>query len=55
MPPDEAKPLFSWACLRLREAGCQTPELDARLLLEAAAGLSREALILDPGSRLAQE
>lgn len=30
----------------LRAAGCATPDLDARLLLQHATGLSREALIL---------
>lgn len=49
MPPDRAKPLLDWAAARLRAAGSATPELDARLLLEAAAGLSREDIILDPG------
>ena len=48
MPPERAKPLLDWAAARLRAAGSATPELDARLLLEAAAGLSREDIILDP-------
>jgi release factor glutamine methyltransferase len=40
------------AAERLRQAGCETPDLDARLLLQAATGLSREDLILEPGRRL---
>lgn len=37
---------------RLRQAGIPTPELDARLLLCAAAGISHEQLLLDPGRPL---
>ena len=33
-------------------AGIDTPGIDARLLLEAAAGVTREALVLAPGRRL---
>ena len=33
---------------RFREAGLETPDLDARLLVLAAAGLSREDYVLDP-------
>jgi release factor glutamine methyltransferase len=47
--PEQARPLLDRATARLRAAGSATPELDARLLLQAAAGLSREAIILDPG------
>ncbi len=48
MPPDRLKPLHDEAVVRLKEAGCDTPALDARLLLESATGLTRETLILDP-------
>jgi release factor glutamine methyltransferase len=48
MPPERARSLLDWAAARLRTAGCATPELDARLLLEAAAGRSREDIILEP-------
>lgn len=48
MPPEQAKPLLAAAAARLKEAGCGTPELDARLLLQAAAGLTREDLVIDP-------
>ncbi len=48
MPPDRLKPLHDEAVARLKEAGCDTPALDARLLLESATGLTRETLILDP-------
>lgn len=33
---------------RLREAGLDTPELDARLLIEQALGLSRQDIVLNP-------
>jgi release factor glutamine methyltransferase len=36
---------------RLRDAGCATPDLDARLLIGAALGLDRAALLCD-GSRI---
>jgi release factor glutamine methyltransferase len=32
----------------LRAAGCDTPRLDAELLIAAAAGMDRERLLLDP-------
>lgn len=48
MPAEALKPLLERATRRLSEAGSETPQLDARLLLQAAAGLSREAMILDP-------
>lgn len=48
MPPDRVKLLLGVAAARLREAGCDTPELDARLLLQWVTGLSREDLILEP-------
>lgn len=40
---------------RLRTAGIDTPELDARVLLRHAAGLSREALVLRGGETAAPE
>jgi release factor glutamine methyltransferase len=55
MPPDRVKPLLSWAAARLRSAGCDTPELDSRLLLQWAAGLSREDLILEPDRPVADD
>ena len=48
MPPDELARLLGQAAQRLTAAGCETPVLDARLLLQAAAGISREYLILGP-------
>lgn len=48
MPPEAAHALLAAATLRLQAAGCETPGLDARLLLQAATGLSREDLILEP-------
>ncbi len=55
MPPDQISPLLKQAAERLKQAGCETPELDARLLLQAATGLSREDIILEPGRRLGGE
>ena len=46
---------FIWAVRRLREAGIETPELDTRLLLCHAAGLTREGFIARGGDRLAPE
>jgi release factor glutamine methyltransferase len=37
---------------RLRAAGVETPEIDARLLIQHALGLTREALLLQARSRL---
>lgn len=36
----------------LADAGIDSPRLDARLLIEAATGLTREQLVLDPGRAL---
>jgi release factor glutamine methyltransferase len=49
----EAKPLTAADAIRglsarFREAGLDAPELDARLLVLQAAGLSHEAYVLDP-------
>ena len=48
MPPDTVKHLLEAAYRQLTAAGCDTPLLDARLLLQHAAGISREDMILDP-------
>lgn len=48
MPPEAVKPLLAAAAARLARAGSETPALDARLLLQAAAGLSWEEIILGP-------
>ena len=55
MPPEAAQSLLAAATLRLRAAGCDTPELDARLLFQAATGLAREDLILAPEQPIAPE
>lgn len=52
MPPDRLADLLAAATARLKAAGADTPTLDARLLLQAAAGLSREELILGPDRQL---
>jgi release factor glutamine methyltransferase len=49
MPPDQLRLLLARAAERLRQVGCETPDLDARLLLQAATGLTREDVILEPG------
>jgi release factor glutamine methyltransferase len=43
------------AAATLEQAGCDTPRLDAELLVAAAAGLDRERLFLDPGGALSLE
>lgn len=55
MPPETAQALLAAAVARLRAAGCDTPELDARLLFQAATGLSREDLILASDHVIAAE
>lgn len=55
MPPDALARLLADAAKRLTAAGCETPVLDARLLLQAAAGISREDLILGPDRLLTPE
>lgn len=55
MPPDALDRLLAGATARLKQAGCDTPVLDARLLLQAAAGISREELILGPDRPLTPE
>ena len=46
---------FAAAAQSLREAGIETPELDARLLLCHAAGLSHESYVARAGEALAPE
>jgi release factor glutamine methyltransferase len=48
MQPEDLNNLVSRAARRLAEAGVDTPLLDARLLLQAVTGWSREEMILDP-------
>ena len=55
MPPEAVRALLAAATQRLRAAGCETPELDARILFQAATGLSREELILSPDHVVAPE
>lgn len=52
MPPDQLASLLAAASARLKAAGCDTPVLDARLLLQAAAGITREELIMGPDRAL---
>jgi len=56
MPPNEPTLTAASAMRRLArcldDAGIDTPELDARLLVEAASGLSRAAMIRDPDEPL---
>jgi release factor glutamine methyltransferase len=40
------------ALIALTAAGCDTPRLDAELLLAAAMGVDRAAIVADPGRRL---
>lgn len=55
MPPDQLASLLAAASARLKAAGCDTPVLDARLLLQAAAAISREELIMGPDRVLSPE
>ena len=55
MPADNLASLLATATARLKAAGSGTPTLDARLLLQAATGLSREDLILGPDRCLTRE
>lgn len=55
MPADTLASLLASATARLKAAGSDTPTLDVRLLLQAAAGLTREDLILGPDRPLAPE
>ncbi|WP_342643594.1 peptide chain release factor N(5)-glutamine methyltransferase [Rhodoligotrophos ferricapiens] len=47
--------LLKWGRDRLREADIETPELDARLLLLAAAGVEHTALIAEPARALSPD
>ena len=55
MPADTLASLLASATARLKAAGSDTPTLDVRLLLQAAAGLTREDLILGPDRPLTPE
>ena len=55
MPADNLASLLAIATARLKAAGSDTPTLDARLLLQAAAALTREDLILGPDRPLMPE
>jgi release factor glutamine methyltransferase len=55
MPPEELRTLLAKAVQSLKAAGAETPELDARLLLQAATGLAREDLILEPDRAISEE
>ncbi len=55
MPPDRLASLLAAATARLKAAGSDTPVLDARLLLQAAGGMTREELILGPDRALTEE
>jgi release factor glutamine methyltransferase len=54
MPSERAKPLLDRASARLKAAGCETPGLDARLLLQHVTGLSREDIILGPDREVSE-
>lgn len=51
---DNLRQAFVAAAKRFREAGIETPELDARLLLCHAAGLSHETFMAEPAREIAQ-
>ena len=52
---DTIRTLRRAAEARLRAAGVDTPELDARLLAEHALGLTREQLLMNPDAPVAPE
>jgi release factor glutamine methyltransferase len=52
---EKIRQAYAAAVRRLREAGIATPELDARLLLANAGGLSREAFMAQPDRSLTPE
>ena len=45
--------VLAWAVDRLTAAGCETPRLDAEVLVAGALGLDRAALLADPARELA--
>lgn len=51
---DSVRAAVRWAAARLRAAGVESPELDARLLVQHALGLSREALLTEPRRPLSE-
>ena len=53
MPIEHLKPLLDWAVRELHRIDCELPQLDARLLLQHATGLSREDLIVEPERQVA--
>lgn len=55
MRPRTAGELLREARARLAAAGCEQPALDARLLLEAAAGLSHSEIAAEPGQLVNEE
>jgi release factor glutamine methyltransferase len=52
MQPEPVAAVVKAAAARLQAAGCQTAKLDARLLVEAASGLSRADMIARPDTVL---
>ena len=52
MPPDTARELIAEARRGLEAAGIDTAALDARLLLQHAAGLAHEEIVADPGREI---
>jgi release factor glutamine methyltransferase len=55
MQPDAAAAVLKAVTARLEAAGCATARLDARLLIEAAAGLSHTDLIARPDTAISAE
>jgi release factor glutamine methyltransferase len=53
MPTDKLQPLLNWAVRELGRGDFESPQLDARLLLQHATGISREDLILEPQREVA--
>lgn len=55
MPPETVSALLAAAQAVLKEAGCESPALDARLLFQHVTGMTREDLILDEGRTIAPD
>jgi release factor glutamine methyltransferase len=53
MSTDRLQPLLDWAIQELRRGDFESPQLDARLLLQRATGCSREDMILEPEREVA--